>query len=91
MLGIISGSLASYLQVFQKIDVFRFISDPVSGTLGFGRIFCDALSPRPDGVSYIFWTLLNMRGVDLSNAFGMKKIDFQEDFQLEWEKKIPPQ
>ena len=56
--------------------------------LDFGRIFCDALSPRPDGVSYISWTLLNMGGVDLSNAFGMRKIDFQEDFHLELEKII---
>ena len=54
--------------------------------LDFGRIFCDALSPRPDGVSYILGAFLNMGGVDLSNAFGMRKIDFQEDFQLEWEK-----
>ena len=51
MIGIISDSLASYLYVFQKIDIFRSISDPVFGTLDFGRIFGDALSPRPDGVS----------------------------------------
>ena len=58
--------------------------------LDFGRIFCDALSPRPDGVSYIFGAFLNMGGVDLSNAFGMREKDFQEDFQLEWEKKKNP-
>ena len=67
-------------------NIFQSISDPVFGMLDFGSIFCDALSPRPDGVSYSCWTFLNMGGVDLSNAFGMRKIDFQEDFQLEWEK-----
>ena len=76
MLGIISDSLASYLYVFQKIVIFRSISDPVFGRLDFGRIFCDALSPRPDGVSYILGAFLSMGGVDLSNAFGMRKIDF---------------
>ena len=55
--------------------------------LDFGRIFCDALSPRPDGVSYILGAFLNMGGLDLSNYFGMSKKYFQEDFELEWEKK----
>ena len=58
--------------------------------LDFGRIFCDALSPRPDGVSYIFGAVLNMGGVDLSNAFGMRIIGFQEVFHLELEKKYNP-
>ena len=56
--------------------------------LDFGRIFCDALSPRPDGVSYILGTFLYMGGVDLSNAFGMMEKYFQEDFHLEWKKII---
>ena len=84
ILGIISDGLAGYLWDFQKIGIFRSISDPVFGMLDFGRIFCDALSPRPDGVSYIFGAFLNMGGVDLSNAFGISEKDFKEDFQLEW-------
>ena len=56
--------------------------------LDFGRIFCDALSPRPDEGSYIFWALSNIELADLSNAFGMREKDFQEDFHLEWEKNI---
>ena len=57
MLGIISDSLASYLCGFQKISISEPISDPKFGTLDFGRIFCDALSPRPDGVSHKNLTL----------------------------------
>ena len=45
--------------------------------LDFGRIFCDALSPRPDEGSYIFWSLSNIELADLSNAFGMREKDFQ--------------
>ena len=58
--------------------------------LDFGRIFCDALSPRPDEGSYIFWSLSNIELADLSNAFGMREKDFQEDFQLEWDFFFPP-
>ena len=54
--------------------------------LDFGRIFCDALSPRPDGVSYIFGTFLNMGGVDLSNAFGMRENIFKKIFNSSGEK-----
>ena len=82
MLGIISDSLASYLYVFQKIDFTDLISDPVSENSK--PLWCSNSTTRWSLIE--IWTLLNMGGADLSNAFGMKQIGCREVFHLDWKK-----